>query len=69
MHRKELQITSIDIEKAFPSISHFAIMRALESRGFPKDFVVFVESMYTKSTTVLEVNDETSLNIVLKRGV
>ena len=44
-------------------------MRALETRGFPNDFVEFVKSMYTKSTTVLEVNDETSTNIVVKRGV
>ena len=50
-------------------MSHFAIFRALESRGFPNDFVKFVENMYTKSTTILEVDDESSANIVVKRGV
>ena len=64
-----MHVTSIDVEKAFPSVSHFAIFRALESRGFPNDFIMFVENMYNKSTTILEVNDESSQNIVVKRGV
>ena len=57
LHRKELHITSIDVEKGLtlPSVSHFAIFRALESRGFPNYFIKFVENMFTKSTTILEV--------------
>ena len=31
--------------------------------------VKFVENMYTKSTTILEVNDESSANIVVQRGI
>ena len=68
-HRNELHITSIDVEKAFPSISHYAIFRALERRGFPRDFTEFVKNMYSKSTTVMEINGESSENIIVKRGV
>ena len=41
-HLKELHITSIDVEKAFPSILHYAIVKALERKGFPGDFISFI---------------------------
>ena len=60
---KELHVTSIDVEKTFPSISHYAIVKALERKGFTRDFRIFIENMYSRSTTFLEIGDELGLFI------
>ena len=56
-HLKELHITANDVEKAFPSISHHAIVKAIQRKCFPGDFISFISNMYSRSKTFLEIGD------------
>ena len=47
----------------------FLAYRALERKGFTRDFRIFIENIYSRSTTFLEIGDERSGEINLRRGV
>ncbi|KAF8774011.1 Retrovirus-related Pol polyprotein type-2 like protein [Argiope bruennichi] len=55
--RRELDIASIDLQKAFDSISQEALLRALEDLHLPQVFINYVEDVYKNSYTTLEFND------------
>ena len=44
-------------------------MKALERKGFLGDFKSFISNMYSRSTTFLEIGDEFSEGIEVRRGV
>lgn len=68
MSKKEVHIATLDLRKAFDSVSHKTILDTITELGFPKSFINYVESLYTDSRTTLQYN---SINTVLnvKRGV
>lgn len=62
-------IASLDISKAFDSVSHGTILGTLRSYGFPEGFVAYMDNIYSNSTTVLMAEDWGSGDIHPKRGV
>lgn len=67
--RRELHIVSLDVAKAFDSVSHEAITSALTEAGVPEVLVKYVETSYRNSTTIVEVPGGRSGRIVVTRGV
>uniref|UniRef100_A0A6V7KNY1 Reverse transcriptase domain-containing protein n=1 Tax=Bracon brevicornis TaxID=1563983 RepID=A0A6V7KNY1_9HYME len=66
---KELHVAAIDVRKAFDTVSHEAIERVMNGKGLPSRFVNYVMNMYRTSSTVIEVNGETSQPIFPGQGV
>ena len=58
-----------DAKKAFDSVSHDAILKALESAGAPANAVNYIRNLYTYSNTQISVNGSVSEPISVKRGV
>nr|GBO45475.1 Retrovirus-related Pol polyprotein from type-2 retrotransposable element R2DM [Araneus ventricosus] len=55
--RTELHLASIDIQKAFDSIAHEALLRALESLFIPDIFIDYIRFIYLHCRTTLEFHD------------
>lgn len=68
-HNETCHIASLDISKAFDSVSHNAIFGTLKSYGFPEGFVAYMEYVYGNSTTRLMGDDWVSSEIHPRRGV
>lgn len=51
---KDLHIASVDLTNAFGSVSHKAVFRALEVKGFSAKFAAYVKDAYGKAST--EIN-------------
>lgn len=65
---KSIQIATLDLRKAFDSVSHKTIIDSITALGCPIMFIDYVKSLYSNSRTVLQYNgSSTYLNI--KRGV
>jgi hypothetical protein len=63
---RSLHLASLDVPKAFDTVSHMAIVEACEGAGLPRPFVEYVRSLYGNATTLLELGRR-SVNV--KRGV
>lgn len=66
---RQLHIVSLDVAKAFDSISHHAITSTLRELGLPELLVRYIESTYRDSRTILQVRDQESDPIGVTRGV
>ncbi|CAB0034354.1 unnamed protein product [Trichogramma brassicae] len=66
---KELHAVSLDVSKAFDSVSHYAIRSALRGRWLPEALVQYMSRMYENSGTMLEVGRIRSSPIRVSRGV
>uniref|UniRef100_A0A0C9QX33 PO21 protein n=1 Tax=Fopius arisanus TaxID=64838 RepID=A0A0C9QX33_9HYME len=66
---RELHVAAIDVKKAFDTVSHGAIERVLQDKGFPPEFVKYIMTMYTSAVTVLEIDGERSSTIHPGQGV
>lgn len=66
---KELHVASLDLQKAYDSVSHHAILAALIEKGLPKWFITYIQNLYQNSGTVLEVGKRKSDIINVTRGV
>jgi len=60
---RNLNVALIDIANAFPSVSHLALIRALECANAPKGLIEYVLSLYTDFFTVLCTNEERTVRI------
>jgi len=72
VHRRKfrpLYLASLDVSKAFDSVSHPAIVAALTEVGVPEPMIRYLSSIYENSTTILEGNGWTSTPVHPKRGV
>src|SRR6218665_924153 len=67
--RRPLSLAFVDVAKAFDSVSHDTLRRALRRLGVPESLVDYVGYMYGHSSTVLVVNGRRSAPIVCGRGV
>uniref|UniRef100_A0A1A9VZG3 Reverse transcriptase domain-containing protein n=1 Tax=Glossina brevipalpis TaxID=37001 RepID=A0A1A9VZG3_9MUSC len=61
-------MASLDVSKAFDSVSHNTIIGALRSCGFPEEFVLYLEEFYKSANTVL-LGDGWASSVKPKRGV
>lgn len=65
---RELRLASLDLKKAFDSVSHDAILTTLRSRGYPLHLIKYVEMLYASCTTIVSY-DTSSRTITPTRGV
>ncbi|KAG7197097.1 hypothetical protein KM043_012393 [Ampulex compressa] len=66
---KQLHIASLDVAKAFDSVSHYAITSALRALGLPEFFVRYIATAYRGSRTILQVRGQRSHLIEVARSV
>ena len=66
---KPLYMASLDVAKAFPSVSHPSLLAAMSSFGVPPAFVQCVRHVYERGHTILQGQGWTSGRIYPKRGV
>lgn len=67
---KTLHMASVDVSKAFDTVSHFALTETLSGLGFPAAFVEYVQTIYTSATTTFEFGDGLEYEpVILGRGV
>ncbi|KAL0098594.1 hypothetical protein PUN28_020550 [Cardiocondyla obscurior] len=62
-------MASIDVSKAFDTVTHPAIKNTLESLGIPKPMLKYLENIYGKAKTRIEGTTWTSKPIHPARGV
>lgn len=67
--RRALSMVSLDVAKAFDSVSHVAIVRLLGMRGAPPVFVRYVESCLARSSLRIRWRGQRSRVIRVMRGV
>lgn len=66
--KRELHIATLDLRKAFDSVSHGAIIDTITELGFPKSFINYIRLLYTDSKTTLQY-DSTSTVLKVNQGV
>lgn len=66
---KSVYVASLDVSKAFDSVSHPAIINTLRSMGLPSPMIDYLADLYGKSRTRLEGTNWTSRYIHPNRGV
>ena len=66
---KLLYMVSLDVAKAFPSVSHPSLLAAMDTFGVPPAFVKYGRHMYEKGHTILQGQGWTSAKIYPRRGV
>ena len=59
----------VDVAKAFPSVSHPALIESMRSFGVPQQFLRYVELVYRQVYTILQGQGWISYKITPKRGV
>ena len=69
LHKKEINVCLIDVAKAFDSVPHESIYRALTRHRAPKSFIELVRNQYENSTTSITYKDLCSKKIKILRGV
>lgn len=68
MSKREVRIATLDLRKAFDSVSHRAIVDTITSLGFPRPFINYIKSLYTDSRTTLQYNN-VNTELKVKQGV
>lgn len=68
-NKNNLFVCMLDVSKAFDSVPHESIKRALTRSGCPSEFIHIIENQYENSYTALSYTDGDSPLIPLKRGV
>lgn len=68
-NKNNLYACLLDVSKAFDSIPHDSIKRALMRNGCPPDFIDLVSDQYNQTYTRISYGSENSNEILLKRGV
>ncbi|KAK2707505.1 hypothetical protein QYM36_015269 [Artemia franciscana] len=67
---KSVYLLSLDVRKAFDSVSHHSIIRACKAQGLPPFFLEYIESTYRGTTSILELpNGREETPTKLTRGV
>ncbi|KAH7974024.1 hypothetical protein HPB49_008419 [Dermacentor silvarum] len=52
-------MASVDVAKAFDSVSFEAIIHGLETKDFSSDFITYIRDFYDTSSTVLSIDNQT----------
>ena len=67
--KSNLFVSLLDVNKAFDSVPHESIKRALTRNGCPSEFIQIITNQYENSYTALSYTNGDSPLIPLKRGV
>jgi hypothetical protein len=68
-NKNNLFVCLLDVSKAFDSVPHESIKRALLKNGCSNEFIDLIGNQYENSYTALSYTDRSSPLIALKRGV
>ena len=66
---KSLYVAALDFQNAFGSINHEYMYQVLEQKGLPTTFNSIIRSIYDASTTRLDMKNELSSCIDIKKGM
>lgn len=66
--RREVHLASLDLRKAFDSVTHETILDTITAIGCPKPFVEYIGMLYKDSETLLQYGN-VDTRISVKRGV
>ena len=66
---RPLSIGYIDYEKAFNSIEHEVIFKALRTTGIKETYITILEDIYTGTTARVHTDNQVSEEISILRGV
>ena len=66
---KPLCISFIDYEKAFDSVEHEAILKALQNSGVNENYISIIKDIYTDATSRIHINEQVSGEIKILKGV
>ena len=69
LRRKNMSMCFIDIAKAFDTVSHESITRALKRLDTPEHIINLIGDLYSGATTRIIVSGEESVEIPITRGV
>ena len=59
----------VDLQAAFPSLSHEYLFRVLERQGIPSDFINALKMFYQNNIHNLNLDGESSPSVVVRSGV
>ncbi|CAF4103826.1 unnamed protein product [Rotaria magnacalcarata] len=68
-NKSNLFVCLLDVSKAFDSVPHESIIRALVRNGCPSEFIEIIKNEYKNSYTALSCADGDSPLVYIKRGV
>jgi hypothetical protein len=68
-NKNSIFVSLLDVSKAFDSVPHDSIKRALKRNGCPNDFIDLVVDQYHQITTSIAYGKESSREIKINRGV
>ena len=66
---KPLCLSFIDYEKAFDSVEHEAILKALQNIGLNENYISIIKDIYTDATARIHINKQVSEEIKILKGV
>jgi hypothetical protein len=67
--KSQLHVVFLDLAKAFDTIPHTSIVRALKRKALPGHFIDVVENLYTEATTSISVGGKNTSSMPLTSGV
>jgi hypothetical protein len=67
--KKELVILKLDFEKAFDKIEHQVILDVMKHKGFPEDWIKWIEGILSSGTSLVFLNGIPDKVSHCKRGV
>jgi len=68
-YKRPLYIAFVDYEKAFDSVEHEEIMKALEEHQVPTAYLETIASMYRRCTSQVRIDNDLSKPFEIRRGV
>lgn len=68
MSKREVHIATLDLRKAFDSVTHKTILDTITALGCPKSFIDYITALYTDSTTTLQYGNRNTI-LHVKQGV
>jgi hypothetical protein len=67
--KKPVHIAFLDLAKAFDTVPHTSIIRALRRKALPQNFVAIIQDLYTDATTSISVGDKSTSTLPMTSGV
>jgi hypothetical protein len=64
-----LHFVSLDVAKAFDSVSHAAVLLGVQAKGLPAAFCSYIENLYASSATQFQLHGRSSPLVNVTRGV
>ena len=67
--KEELHIATLDVSKAFDTLSHEALLAVVSQLGFPQGFCSYIAQLYTGAATSFQIGGRLTPPVAVRRGV